>query len=409
VFKAAAIYNGATDSLRSSAPQPPPSGLVGFDARKANDFGIGTHVRGLLDAFRASDTALRFAVFGPEGCCPDDPRFAWFEDTTPGYSLSELWRLSRAARRAAVDLFHAPHYVVPFGLDCRRVVTIHDVNHLRAPDFLPHVVGTVYADRMIRRALRADRVIAVSHATAADLRAGFDVRDDRIEVIPNGVHERFFAAPARGPSAVETEPSAFLFVGNPKPHKNLDLIFEALRRQRRPSSLWIAGRPPTPELTARVERAGLTGRVRWLGFVDDAELPGLYRACLALVLVSRAEGFGLPVAEAMACGAPVVVSRLPALVEIAGDAGLTVDPDDADGLSAAFDRLAEDDALRKGLGTRGARRALEFRWNRAAEATLAVYRDVLERPAVANPPDLPAGAGFPRDVFSLGKPPKGAS
>jgi glycosyltransferase involved in cell wall biosynthesis len=387
--------------LRSSAPSPTSPGLVGFDARKANDFGIGTYVRGLLDAFRASATDFRFAIFGPQGSCPDDPRFRWIEDTTPGYSLSELWRLSRAARQAGVDLFHAPHYVLPFGLSTRRVVTIHDVNHLRAPDFLPHVVGTVYADRMIRRALRADRVIAVSQATAADLCDGFGVRPDSVEVIPNGVDERFFTpADARGPS----EPPAFLFVGNPKPHKNLDLLLEALRRQRRASSLWIAGRPPTPELLARVERLGLTDRVRWLGFVADEALPALYRACLALVLVSRAEGFGLPVAEAMACGRPVVVSRLPALLEIAGDAGLTVQPDDADGLAAILDRLEADEGLRQRLGDLGARRAQAFRWHRAAAATLQVYRSVLDSPREPKLVDLPTDGGFPRDVYSLGKP-----
>ncbi len=370
---------------------------LGLDARKAFDFGIGSYVRGLLGGLSGLDFGFRIVVFGPSPeALPDDPRFLWVEETAPGYSLRELWSLSRQASRLRLDLFHALHYVLPIGLRCRTVATIHDVNHLRRPEFLPHVLGTVYADRMIRRALRSDRVIAVSEATAADLRLAFGVRGDRISVVPNGVNPRFFAA---RPGGDEAGAGAFLFVGNPKPHKNLEGLLRAMARQRHPSRLVVAGRSPSAELLALATSLGVADRVEWRGFVPDSDLPSLYRASLGLVLPSRAEGFGLPVAEAMASGTPVLISRLPALLEVAGEAALSADAEDDSALAAALDRLQSEPALRRRLGEAGIHRAERFRWPAAAQATLAVYRSVLGgSPA---PEDPPESGGFPRDVFAL--------
>ena len=372
--------------------------VLGLDARKAFDFGIGSYVRGLLGGLSQLDFGFRVVVFGPAGVAPPrDPRFEWVEDTSPGYSLRELWSLSRQARKHRLDLFHALHYVVPFGLRCRRVVTIHDLNHLRRPEFLPHAVGTVYADRMIRRALCVEQVIAVSAATAADLRLAFGVRGDRIEVVPNGIDERFFDPPPRSTGAPAEAP--LLFVGNPKPHKNLEGVLRAMARQRQWSRLVVAGSPPSPALRQLAADLGVADRIDWRGFVPADELPDLYRQCLALVLVSKAEGFGLPVAEAMACGRPVVISRLPALLEVAGDAALVVVDDDLPALAAALDRLAGDSALRERLGENAVRAAQRFHWRFAAQRTLDVYRRVLFGSAL--PSDPPEPGGFPREVFSL--------
>jgi glycosyltransferase involved in cell wall biosynthesis len=117
--------------------------------------------------------------------------------------------------------------------------------------------------------------------------------------------------------------------------------------------------------------------VRWIGVVEDADLPALYRAAAFLVYPSLAEGFGLPVAEAMACGTPVIASNIPAIAEVAGEAALLVDPRDTDAIARAMRRLHSDPELRALLSARGIERAKAFSWDAAATRTLEVYREAL--------------------------------
>lgn len=147
----------------------------------------------------------------------------------------------------------------------------------------------------------------------------------------------------------------FLFVGNDKPHKNLGTLVEAHARMKRDVELRITGSA---------------------NFVSDDELRALYRGAVALVMPSADEGFGLPAAEAMACGTPVITSRAPALVEITGDAALHVDAEPR-ALAAAMERLLDDEELRAAMSLRGRERARSFTWTRCAELTRAAYRDAI--------------------------------
>lgn len=363
-----------------------------MDARKVRDFGIGTYIQELVGAYLELGCPEELVLYLP----PDVPpppggagvRVLGRAEPAPPYSLAELVRLGRAARRDGVELFHAPHYVCPPWLPCPAVVTVHDLIHLRLGSRRARLVGPLYARLMLRLAVRrADRVITVSDATRRDLESWLGVRPERVRVIPNGVAPRF--RPAEDPAAVAAalrglgvEPPFFLFVGNPLPHKNLAGLLDAF--QGLPPALGrlvLAGIPPgaRPGVEAACVRRGLEGRVVILPPQPAARVPLLYQGASVLVCPSLWEGFGLPALEAMACGTPVVAGARGALPEVVGDAGLLVEPTNVDALRAAMYTAAVDASLRAALRAAGLARARAFSWRAAAEATLAVYREVLAR------------------------------
>jgi glycosyltransferase involved in cell wall biosynthesis len=323
---------------------------IGIDARKIADFGIGTYIRNLLRELHALGgddyvalAPARLAALVPKG-------IERIELDVPHYSVREVFAVGRAIERARLDLFHAPHYVTPV-TRVPMVVTIHDLIHLR--DRNP--VKRLYARRMIGRAVRrARRVLTVSETVKGEIVATFGCDAEHVMVTPNGVDARF------SPTGERRGGEYFLYVGNDKPHKNVDLLVDAL--------------PPGVELVlagAPFER--FRGRATLAGFVSDDELAALYRRAIALVMPSREEGFGLPALEAMASGCAVITSTAAALIEITGDAALHVDASTG-ALRDAMTRVMNDAALRASLASRGVERAREFTWPRCAEITSAAYR-----------------------------------
>ena len=333
---------------------------IGIDARKILDFGIGTYIRGLLGGLAEVGGEEEYVVFAPLSAGDRIP--AGFEHhavDAPNYSARELLVMARAARDAAVDLFHAPHYVVPF-TRCRTVVTIHDLIHLHVRHRNP--VAPLYARAMIGRAARkAARVFVVSEAVGAEIAERY--AGTKIIVTPNGVDERFrFAEPEREPQPY------FLYVGNDKPHKNVERLVEAfgqLRRERPALTLVLAG--------AAFEKYHEVDGIVAPGFVSDDELVALYRHSIALVQPSIEEGFGLPALEAMAAGTAVITSSAAALVEVTGDAAIHAFATSTGSLHDAMRRVADDGALRFDLARRGIARARAFTWKRCASMTRDGY------------------------------------
>jgi glycosyltransferase involved in cell wall biosynthesis len=366
---------------------------LALDARKIDDFGIGTYIQGLLIALPAIGQPETLVAYLPPGRPPAaalaaawGARAGWRPLTAGPYSLRELWQLALAARRDRADLYHAPHYVCPPWLPCPAVVTVHDLIHLRFPVRRRHPLAPVYARLMLRLAMRrARRVITVSESTRRDLVERLGARPERIRVIPNGVGAPFEPAVALGvvdPIVAELGVSRpyFLFAGNPLPHKNVERLLDA-----------FAGLPPAlgrlvlvgipPAARARIDALcrgpGLGERVRVLAPVPAPVLARLYQSATVVVCPSLWEGFGLAALEAMACGAPVVAANRGALPEVVGDAGLLVDPTDVDALREAMYTLAGQEPLRAALRARGLARARAFSWRHVAEATVAVYREAL--------------------------------
>lgn len=332
---------------------------VGIDARKIADFGIGTYIRGLLRGLVAAGGGDTYVAFAPRRLAPLlPPEVEHVVVDAPNYSLRELIAVGRAVDRSRIDLFHAPHYVVPF-TRVPFLVTIHDLIHLRHPS----PVARMYAWQMIGRAVRRSRlVLTVSNAVKRDIVATFGCGEEHVVVTPNGVGAPFVA---EGRAA---EGRYFLYVGNDKPHKNVDLLVDAFVKafgRIAGASLVLTGAP--------FERFRDRDGVVVSGFVDDDELAALYRGALALVMPSREEGFGLPALEAMACGCAVITSNAPALVEITGHEAIHVDPS-IDAIAEAMQRIASDDVLRDTLARRGLDRAKTFTWTRCAELASDAYR-----------------------------------
>jgi alpha-1,3-rhamnosyl/mannosyltransferase len=293
----------------------------------------------------------------------------------------------RRLRDLGADIYHSLYYAMPYRPGVPVVLTSYDVIPLVFPEyFSPHRRHLFRITHTL--AVRvADLVIAISEATKRDLVHWFGLDPDKVKVIYPAVGAEFAPSAADEVRSVRgrygLDEGYFLSVGTNKPHKNLVRLIHAFADylEKRPLSstlLALAGPwdPRYPEPKEAVRERGLGERVRFLGPIEDRDLPALYSGARALAFPSEYEGFGLPVLEAMACGAPVVCSNSSSLPEVLGDTGLLVDPADRDGWTAALGRMEDDDRLRREYRERGLARAREFTWERNAELTVQVYREL---------------------------------
>lgn len=294
-----------------------------------------------------------------------------------------MWLLPRFVDLRDVAVFHATFNILPAGLTMPSVTTVHDLMWVTRPDWAARPGWRGRVDRAfyrhgIARALRrSTRMAAVSAATAADIAALNPAAGERTRVTLSGVDEAFRPSP---PASGERR--YILTVGQFAPYKNhlavldafaviapelpdLDLVF--VQRQG-------AG---ADALRPRAARLGLAERVRFVPPLDRAALVRLYGGAVALCHPSLMEGFGNPLAEAMACGCPVVTSDRSAMPEVTGGAALLVDPTDPAAIAAALRRVATEPALAADLRARGLRRAQELSWRAFAAANVAIYRELL--------------------------------
>jgi glycosyltransferase involved in cell wall biosynthesis len=356
--------------------------LVGFDvtvpARAAT--GVGVYARELEAALASRCCTVRpwREVLGPPGRGWHRLRNAvhltrWF-----------LAEVPRRVQREGLDVYHAATSLGPLRPGCPSIMTVHDATLLTTrsqygwADRLYHRVFSVLAAR------RADAIIVPSAVARQAVARAYRIPAGRIHVVPHGVSPRFrpVAAGARAPILARhgLDSPYVLFVGARPPRKNIGRLVEAVARLRADGDgdlqLAIAGPPdPEDEATRRLaQRLGLAPFVRWLGWIPDAELPALYSGALCLAYPSLAEGFGFPVLEAMACGAPVLTSERSAMAEVAGGAAILVDPATPAAIAGGLRCLRKDPWLASDLVARGARRVAGFTWSGAAEATEAVYR-----------------------------------
>jgi glycosyltransferase involved in cell wall biosynthesis len=365
---------------------------IAIDARKLRDFGIGTYIRNILIELSRLDRTTEYVVL----CRPDDldsgdvlgQNFRMVPETAPLYSISEQIKIPLSLAREKVRLVHEPHYVLPPAIQCRSVVTIHDCIHLMFPQYLPGRLAYVYAKGSMWAATRkADRILTVSEASKRDILRFFDVPPDKVEVIYNAIDERFLA-----PANVERmdlvrqryqlDDPFVMYVGNIKPHKNIERLIEAFGRARAQSpdnlKLIIIGDEISkyPALRQSVHKHKLDKHVRFLGFQPMETLAAFYRLARAFVFPSLYEGFGLPPLEAMACGSPVVTSNVSSLPEVAGGAALLVDPYDVEAIAHGIVRAVTDDALRADLIARGHERARSFSWAQSVKKIHQIYMQV---------------------------------
>ena len=367
---------------------------IAIDTRKLNDFGIGTYIRNLVRHLPRIDSVNEYFLL----CQPQDeatiaslsPEPRPVLVGAPNYSVSEHVSIPAKLRQLRVDLYHTPHYVLPFFTPCPSVVTIHDVIHLLFPQYLPSRMAVHYARFMIRRALeKASVVLTVSDSSKRDLLTFFDVDPEKIRVIPNGIPVSITQDLA--PVELEKVKERFLitgrtvlFVGNIKPHKNLERLIAAFAKvlenpEHNDLNLIVVGDEISkyPSLRRAVERHQVRRKVRFFGFVPELTLVALYRLADVFVFPSLYEGFGLPPLEAMANGTPVVTSNISSLPEVVGDAALTVDPYNIDEIAQAIRNVLDDAELRSRLVASGHARAGQFSWESSVGQVHQAYQKVL--------------------------------
>ena len=297
----------------------------------------------------------------------------------PRRALYESWQWLRRPRveRATgpVDVVHDAGYVVPPST-APLVATVHDLLFLEYPEHY-----TWHSRAVLRRGLTLARrdarvVICPSRATIDACRAaGFE--DERLRLVPWGVRHRTVeeGAAERTRRRYGLAGPYVLFCGTVEPRKNLPRVLEAFRRLDRPDVELVLAGPRGWREDLADGAADLAGRVRALGFVPPDDLLALYRGAATLVYPSLAEGFGLPVLEAMAQGVPVVTSAGTATAEVAGEAAVLVDPLDVDAIAGGIDRILGDETLAASLGEAARMRAAGYTWERTAELVAGVYAE----------------------------------
>jgi glycosyltransferase involved in cell wall biosynthesis len=368
---------------------------IDYTAAARQRAGIGRYTRELVKALLTLDSPHRYTLFAATGGLPREDWQAKINRLTTisrspltvrNLPLSDDW-LARLWHRlrlplpvelitGPLDLFYSPDFVLPpTRRATRTLLTVHDLSFLHYPEaFVPTLRR--YLERVVPRSVaRADHVLADSEATRADLIAHLGTAPEKVDVLYSGVDPRFGPESKAGERerlekryGVGDQPY-ILSVGTVQPRKNYTRLIRAFASLRAEAQLLIAGGKGWlyEEIFAEAEEHEA---VRLLGFVEDEDLPALYRNAALFAFPSLYEGFGLPVLEAMACGTPVVCSDASSLPEVAGNAALLVDPLDIDVLTEAMARVLGDADLRQAMIARGLQQAARFTWERAARQLL---------------------------------------
>lgn len=365
----------------------PPAMRVAVDARAllGQSTGIGTYTRGISRALAARG-GTEVGLFTPRRV--DDPpaldgSVSFHADR---HRFGTIWVQTTLPARAAAwraDVLLAALTIGPARGDVPLVSVVHDLTALTHPEW--HAARTLvgFLPLWEKTVERAARFLCVSESTARELCARYPEARARVAVARNGVDEEF--RPLADPAAADRTRRRFsagrrfiLYLGTLEPRKDVETLVAACerlwaRRRARPD-LVLAGGPgwKARPLQRRIARSAFRDKIHVAGYAAQPQAIDLFRAAEAFVYPSLAEGFGLPVAEAMACGTPVVASDIEALREVAGDAAFFAAPRDVAGFAREIERLLEDEQARETLRAAGERRAALFTWKEAADRTAAV-------------------------------------
>lgn len=359
--------------------------------------GVGHYTIELARALAAGSPADEFEIVSPLSFVPlEDEK----NDLPPNLHLMQAgvnvisrhwWTvgLPRYVQKRSLDLFHGTNFEVPLWRKCPTVLTIHDLSLFLRPE--------AHEKSRVRRARR--RLPVMARAATMIVTPGESVRREvsehlkislsRITAIPEAPRGIFRPLPMA--ETIETRKRLdiadefLLFVGTIEPRKNLPTLVraftEVVRGGNASLQLVLAGKTGwlTNDLFEFIRQSGVSDRIKLTGYLSDEELCALYSSCQALIYPSLYEGFGLPPLEAMACGAAVVASRIPSIVEVLGAAACLVDPENYQELAGSINELLGDEAKRKKLSAAGLIRASEFSWTRTAQLTREVYSEALEK------------------------------
>jgi len=365
---------------------------IGIDASSivGDRGGVGWHTYHLLRALVGLKEDIELVGYVGPGSLRGGAPIGWNGTGSIRWVESGRWLMPWRGKLDKLDLYHGANFKMRTAGRYGGVVTIYDLWLDRHPEYSPKLFGQRLSSARTGRTIRrARKVMTISEFSAGEIQSLYGLPPDRIAVIPCGVSDDF--RPRRDPAGFGglrrriglPDAPFILFVGGADPRKNHRALVRAFAKRSdalKDCHLVLVGDSTHRfgSMARTIAECGMERRVLCPGRLPIEDITLLYSHASLFVFPSLYEGFGMPVIEAMACGAPVVTSNRTALPEVAGDAALLVNPENDEELAEAMVRILRDAPLRESLRAKGFERAKRFTWERAARQTVAVYREVCQ-------------------------------
>ena len=367
---------------------------IGIDAHAIGlrQGGNETYVYGLLNGLsQIEHPDFKYIVFLSEGI--PVPEFLLknkcfsFATVSPSAALRFIVDIPRKTYTEGLNLLHT-QYHLPIISRCPGIITLHDVSFLRYPEFFPKKLYWQLKLSLLYSIRKSKKIITVSEFSKREIIKFYDVEQDKVDVIYNGVSENFRPVGQEDKEKILKKYGIknpyILSVSNLQPRKNLSRLIKAFsslvkNNEKFSYDLVIVGRKLwlCSEIFNEIREANIQERVILTGYVPEEDLVYLYNFAEVFVYPSLYEGFGLPIVEAMACGCPVITSSVSSLPEVAGKAGIMVNPYDVEEILQAINGIIDNPDLKRNLKIEGLKQSQKFSWKSAAEKTLKVYESVL--------------------------------
>lgn len=351
--------------------------------------GIHHYILQLLNHYPKGNE-MQYTVYTPQGVSSYlDTRFHVKESSLPTENPvariaweQTSWPLT--GRKQKFDLMHNMAFVTPLLSSVPNMVTVYDLSFMHFPERYKSS-KRIYLQTQTKRSCRsAKHVVTISQSAAEDIHTLFGIPKEKIDVIYPGVHEKFQPLPIADVETFKQQNKLhhpfILHVGTLQPRKNIPLLIDAFAQLQHPTAelILVGGKGWLyDEIFAKVQAYNLEDRVRFTGYVPEEDVPYWYNSADVLAFPSIYEGFGMPVAQAMACGTPVVASNSSSLPEVVGDAGFLFDPNSAIELAQHLDNILANPSLAEALKKKGFTQARSFSWQQSGQKMVNIYQKLL--------------------------------
>ncbi|MFX0140550.1 MAG: glycosyltransferase family 4 protein [Candidatus Hodarchaeota archaeon] len=364
--------------------------------------GLGRYTYNTINALKKIDQENEYLILTDAKLDPNHPVFDLKNDcfvykkcSIPGVTVQQQFKLNQFLKDEKIDVYHYPHFDLPISVSKRykSVFTVHDLTYLLHRGIFQgaEYLKKWYTRKILSLGIRyAEKIITVSNSTKNDLVDYFQMNGStvaKVETIYEACESNF--VPIKNEKLIENfkqkwnlNKPYFLFIGERRPHKNLVRQIEAfdqfLKQLYDGFDFIIIGKSYNNyfEPEEKTKQLNLEGKVRFVGYVEDSEIPMFYNCATAFMFVSLYEGFGLPLLDAMSCGTAIITSNISATNEIAADAAVKVDPYDVEAICKAMHKIVKDKVFKNDLIQKANLRKQHFSWLKTAEQTLALYEQV---------------------------------
>ncbi len=365
---------------------------IGFDAKRAflNASGLGNYSRNTINAIHHYSENNQYVLYTTEIKDGLFENYGQFEVHSPESSLARIfkpvWRNYSAylLKKHHIEIFHGLSNELPFGIHKTKipsVVTVHDLIFMRFPEFYKAIDRKIYQNKVKYACSSAQKIIAISEQTKEDIIRFFNVDPNKIEVIYQSVSPVYFEQKySENLLSKYNLPKNFIIsVGTLEPRKNQLAILKALHSEKIDTQIVFVGKSTsyTKKLTQFIIENKMGNQVKFLNYIPESDLAGLYKLARLSVYISHFEGFGLPVIESMACGCPVITSNVSCLPETAGGAAILCPPNDFSETGKQIKLLLENEDIRKDLIQKGNERAKFFHPEYFAGKMISLYTGIL--------------------------------